>query len=100
MARTTKIIVRDGLEYTASNNRMRYNPEFHENHGKPYTRDDLVYMCAMWGSIPIADIAMAIGKTHGSVASKVYTLKRQGRFDHFKKVGQKEVRFIPESKVK
>ncbi|HCL4447567.1 TPA: hypothetical protein N2D04_002631 [Clostridium botulinum] len=46
-----ELITIDGLEYTKSNHRLRYNPEFHENHGKPFTKDDLIYMCSMWDSM-------------------------------------------------
>jgi len=45
----------------------------------------------IWGSIPIADIAMAVGHTHGSVAEKVYCLRKQGRFEYFRKIGHKEM---------
>jgi hypothetical protein len=82
------VFVKDGIEYTASNRRMRYNPEFHENHGKPYTKDDFTYMCSMHGSMKLADIAMALGKTHSSVAAKFYYLKKIGLFDHYRKLGK------------
>lgn len=84
------IEIKDGLEYTKSNHRLRYNPEFHENHGKPFTKDDLIYMCSMWDSMKKADIAMALGKTHGTVLSKVYTLRKNGLFDYYKKLGKEE----------
>ncbi|QBP06994.1 hypothetical protein [Virgibacillus phage Mimir87] len=83
----TEIIVDDGLEYTASNGRIRYNPEFHENHGKKWTDDDLAYMCSSWDGMKKEDIAMALVRTHGTVLSKVYQLKTSGRFEHYKKQG-------------
>ncbi|WP_142415459.1 hypothetical protein [Hathewaya massiliensis] len=83
----TKTYEVDGIEYTASNHRMRYNPEFHENHGKPFTKDDLIYMCSMWDSMKKADIAMALGKTHGTVLAKVYELRKKKLFDYYKKLG-------------
>lgn len=79
----------DGIEYTASNHRMRYNPEFHENYGKPFTKDDLIYMCSMWDSMKKADIAMALGKTVGTVLTKKYYLKKIGLFEYYKKLGQR-----------
>ncbi|MBY6877925.1 hypothetical protein EXM98_04165 [Clostridium botulinum] len=78
----------DGLEYTKSNHRLRYNPEFHENHGKPFTKDDLIYMCSMWDSMQKADIAMALGRTHGTILSKKYYLKKIGLFDYYKRLGK------------
>lgn len=80
--------VKDGIEYTSSNRRMRYNPEFHENHGKPFSKDDLIYLCSMWGSMQIADIALALGKTHSTVATKAYKLKKIGLFNYYKKLGK------------
>jgi hypothetical protein len=82
-----EIIVRDGIEYTASNYRMRYNPEFHENHGKPWTVQELVYLCSSYDGMKKADIAAALGRTHGTVLSKAYELKKSGRYEYFKNLG-------------
>ncbi len=84
----TKTYIKDGVEYTASNHRMRYNPEFCENHGKPFTKEDFIYMCSMWNVMKKADIAMALGRTHSTVLSKVYYLRKVGLFDHYKRLGQ------------
>lgn len=78
---------KEGIKYTSSNHRMRYNPEFHENHGKPFTVKELAYMCSMWEGTKKADIALALGRTHGTVLSKVYSLKKSGQFEHYKKIG-------------
>jgi hypothetical protein len=80
----------DDLEYTTSNHRLRFSPEFHENHGKPFTVKELAYLCIMWESMKKADIAMALGRTHGTVLSKAYMLKKTGQFNHFKLIGQQE----------
>jgi hypothetical protein len=80
----SEVIIIDGLQYTASNHRLRYNPEFHENHGKQFTEEDLAYMCSMWDSRGKADIAMALGRTHGTVLSKAYQLRKTGRFDYYR----------------
>ncbi|MFJ5716566.1 DNA-entry nuclease [Neobacillus sp. NPDC093127] len=82
-----KIYIREGIEYTASNHRMKYNPEFHENHGKPFTVKELAFLCSSWEGMKKADIAMALGRTHGTVLSKAYELKRKGQFEYFKKRG-------------
>lgn len=87
-----KTYVRDGIEYTASNHRMKYHPEYHENHGKPYTLDDLIYMCSMWDSMKKAEIALALGKTHSSVLNKVHDLRKQGMFKYYKSLGERQLR--------
>ncbi|MER2005847.1 MAG: DNA-entry nuclease [Psychrobacillus sp.] len=87
----SKSYILEGNEFTASNHRMRYNPEFHENHGKPFTVKELSYMCAMWNSMKKADIALALGRTHGTVLSKAHQLRKSGQFEHFKNLGVSEV---------
>lgn len=77
----------DGIEYTSSNHRMRYHPEFHENHGKPWKKEDLIYMCSVWEGTQKADIAAALGRTHGTVLSKANQLRRSGEFDIYKEMG-------------
>lgn len=84
----TEIVKKDGLEYTASNNRMRYNPEFHENHGKPWSTDDLIYLCSMWESTHKATIAAALGRTHGTVLTKGHELRKGGQFERYKEMGE------------
>lgn len=87
----TQTFTVDGIEYTTSNGRIRYNPEFHENHKKPFTVKELAYMCSMWNSMKKADIAFALGRTHSTILTKAYSLKRSGQFEHYKKLGSKEV---------
>ncbi len=84
----SEVITIDGIEYTKSNRRMRYNPEFHPNHGKPFTTGDLIYMCSMWDSMKKANIAMALGRTHSTILTKAYELRKSGLFDYYKKLGQ------------
>lgn len=84
----TKVIIKEGLAYTASNNRMKYHPDFHENHGRSFKEEEKAYMCAMWESTKKADIAMALGRTHGTVLSQAYTLRKQGLFDYYKRLGK------------
>lgn len=84
----TQTYVEDGLEYTSSNKRMRYNPEFHENHGKPFTVKELAFMCSSWDGMKKVDIAAALGRTHGTVLSKAYNLKKTGQFEHYAALGR------------
>lgn len=61
----TRTFEEDRIEYTSSNHKMRYNPEFHENHGKAFTVKEFAYMCSI--CMKKADIAMDLGRTHGTV---------------------------------
>jgi len=68
---------------------MCYNPEFHENHGKPFTVNDLIFLCSSWDAMKKADIAMALGRTHGTVLSKAYDLRKSGQFEYYKNLGER-----------
>lgn len=78
----------DGVEYN-SHGRMKYHPDYHENHGKPFTVKELSYMCSVWDSMKKADIALALGRTHGTVLSKAADLRKNGQFDYYRKLGKR-----------
>lgn len=84
----TKTYTKDGIEYTASNNRQRYSAEFCEEHGKPFTEDDKAYMCSMWDSMAKSEIAYALGRTLGATLSKKWHLVKTNQFEHYKKLGK------------
>lgn len=67
--------------------RMKYNPEFHENRGKPWTVDESIYLCSSWDGMKKADISLALGRTHGSVLNKAHELRKSGQFEYFKRLG-------------
>lgn len=70
-----------------SQGRLKYDPELHEEHGKRYTEEDLAYMCSMHGATPLTDIGLAVGRTPCAVAVKLGHLKRQGLYEHYRKLG-------------
>ncbi|BDR66693.1 hypothetical protein N072000002_09210 [Clostridium tetani] len=81
-----KTYVKDGIEYTSSNHRMIYNPQFHTKHNKAWTLKDIAYLCGMWESTKKRDIALALGRTEGTCMSKVYGLKKRGEFNRYKRM--------------
>lgn len=74
----------DGIEYCKSNHRMIYNPEFHDNHGAHWSKEDLAYMVQSRPFTKWADISMALGRTHGTCMSKYHMLKKRGLLDYYK----------------
>lgn len=84
--RESEVLVKDGIAYTKSNNRMRYDPEYHENHGKLWTTKDIIYLCGMWKSAPTRTIALCLGRTESTCLTKVYKLKQRGQFEEFRKM--------------
>jgi hypothetical protein len=83
----TQTYFKEGLEYTASNHRMRYHPDFHENHGKPFSKEDLIYLCSAYEGTRKADIAFALGRTQSTIMTKAHSLRKTGRFAYYKKLG-------------
>jgi hypothetical protein len=69
--------------------RKPYNPELHFNHGKPWTVQDLAFMCSRWEKMRKEDIALTLGRTHQTVLSKADKLRVSGDFEIYKKIGQK-----------
>ena len=84
----TEIYEKEGVEYTKSNHRMRYNPEFHENHGQPFTIQELIYLCSSYESMKKQDLALALGRTVGTVMSKAHHLRKIGKFDYYKSLAK------------
>lgn len=72
------------------NYRMKYNPEFHDRHGLPWTKEEKIYLCSMWEATKKADIAFALGRTHGATLKQAYYLKKIGLFNYYKKLGKRE----------
>ena len=80
----TAIIIKDGLEYTASNGRLRYNPELHDQHGELWVKDDLLYLCGLWERGRGQEIALALGRTVSTCMTKVYQLRKGGVFTRYR----------------
>lgn len=79
-----KTYTKDGIEYCKSNHRMCYNSEFHDQHGKGWSKEDLAYMVQMRPHTQWADISLALGRTHGTCMSKYYMLKKRGLLEYYK----------------
>lgn len=73
----------EGYEYTKSNNRMRYNPEFHDRHGKVWTSEELSYLCKMRPQMKYKDLSMALGRTVGVCENKYYELKKNNLVKYY-----------------
>lgn len=64
--------------------RMQYHPEFHPNHGKPFSQDDLIYMCKFYEIDGPRKISFALGKTEHTVMSRISALRKNGKFEYYK----------------
>jgi hypothetical protein len=80
---------KDGIKFDKLG-RMKYNPDFHPNHGKPFTLDDLIYMCKFYEIDGPRKIAFALGKTEHTVMSKRSDLRKAGTFEQYKNISDEE----------
>lgn len=68
--------------------RMRYHPEFHFSHGKPFSESELEYICKFYEVDHTRTIAFAIGRTEHTVQTKVTSLRKKGLFDYYKNLNK------------
>ena len=68
--------------------RMKYHPEFHENHGKSWTADDLEYLCKFHDTCGLNDIGFALGRPATSCATKIDYLKKQGQYEFYRNLNK------------
>lgn len=70
--------------------RLLYNPEYHFNQGKPWTKEELTYLCSMHRNMHggMKSLSLAIGRTETTCATKIGYLQKQGRYEYYKKLGE------------
>ena len=78
-----------GIQYDR-HGRMVYNPEFHPNHRKPFTTDDLIYLCKYNDVDGPKLMSMALGKTEMTVANKVTNLRKSGQYEYFRSLSDEQ----------
>ena len=61
--------------------RMLYNKEIHTRQGKPWTMDELVYLCKYSEKDGLETISFALERTPQSCSQKLVDLRKQGRFE-------------------
>ena len=75
---------KDGIIYRKSNGRMIYNPEFHDNYGKKWTKEELAYIAQMRPGTTWPNIGLALGRTQDSCSAMYYKMKKLGRLEYYK----------------
>lgn len=64
--------------------RLEYHPEFHPRQGEKWTHEELEYLCKFIEHDGPASMAMALGRTQTTVASRVTVLKKRGLYNYYK----------------
>lgn len=73
----------DGIEYDR-HYRMKYHPDFHFSHGKPFSRDDLEYLSMFYEVDDARTMAFALGKTEHVCRVKYASLKKAGLLEYYR----------------
>ena len=75
--------LKDGITYDKQG-RMKYHPEFHPNHGEIFTNEELEYICKFYHVDGARSISFALGRTEGTIKTKIDELKKKGFFEKYR----------------
>lgn len=76
-------IALDGVSYSFGRY-MDYHPNYHPNHGKPFSREDLEYLCTYYDFDDIRTLAFALGRTERTCICRYGRLKKLGLLDYYR----------------
>ncbi len=68
--------------------RMNYHPDFHFNHCKTMSEEELEYLCKFWEFDNCRTVAFALGRTEHSLDSTVNKLKKSGLYEYYKNLNK------------
>lgn len=66
------------IEYD-NQGRMKYNPELHYMQGKLWEEEEIEYLIKWYDIVGMEEMSLALGRTEGTVANKVYRLQMRGQ---------------------
>ena len=58
--------------------RMRYHPEYHHNHGKPWTSEDKQYLIEYYEKVGPEEVSLSLGRTIKTVMEHACRLRKTG----------------------
>ncbi|MEQ1636747.1 MAG: hypothetical protein ABL903_08635 [Methylococcales bacterium] len=67
----------NNFEYD-NNGRIRFNPDIHVNHNKPWTTTDQKYLIENYDSLGPEEISFALGRTPHTIMERIYYLRKNG----------------------
>ncbi len=59
--------------------RMKYNPDFHPRHKKPWCYSDELYLIDRYTLDGPEDVSMVLGRTIGVIMTRAHKLRKQGK---------------------
>lgn len=69
--------------------RMKYNPEIHFNHKKPWSVKDLAYLCKFYKYGEGRNLAFTLGRTEAVIYNKAHDLRKENKFEEYKNLWDK-----------
>lgn len=78
--------------------RMKYHPDYHFNHGHPFSEEDIMYLCKFWETVNVKELSLGLGRTEMTLASLITRLKRDDRYDEYIKKYDEEMRVVKDEK--
>ena len=64
--------------------RMNYHPDFHENHGKPFTDEEKEYIAKYYKTDGARKVSFALGRTEKAIMEKYSEMNRNGTLDYYR----------------
>ncbi len=64
--------------------RIMYHPDFHENHGKKFSEEELCYLAKFYKFDGRRAVSFALGRPEGPVQKKYLDLLKQGKVAYYK----------------
>lgn len=82
----------DGIEYDKYY-RMKYHPDFHPNHGRAFTTEDLEYLCMFYQHDDARTMSFALGRTEHVCRSKYASLKKKNLVEYYRERFKRQLKF-------
>ena len=76
-------VVDESVEYDRYG-RMKYHPDYHFNHGKPFTRNEMIYIAKYYDFDGRDLVGLALGRTPHTIQTKVSKMKLNGQWELYK----------------
>jgi len=73
----------DDIQYDRRG-RMLYHPEFHENHGKPFSESDREYLCKYFEYDGRFSVSLGLGKTEVAIKGELDRIRKAGLMAYYK----------------
>lgn len=65
---------------------MKYHPDYHHNHRKKMTVEELKYLCKFYGYDHLRSLAFALGRTEATLQVTLENLKKEGKIEYYRRL--------------